>query len=53
MDKIQIDTFSIDEFELDVGMLPKEHNGLLGLDVLKSHNFIVDLNRLELYKPEK
>lgn len=49
MDKIQIDTFSIDDFELDVGMLPKEHNGLLGLDILKRYNFIVDLDQLLLY----
>jgi predicted aspartyl protease len=49
MDKIQIDTLTIKKFELDVGMLPKEHNGLLGLDILKSYNFIIDLDKLELY----
>ncbi|MDG5789593.1 retropepsin-like aspartic protease [Evansella sp. AB-P1] len=49
MDEIKIDTFSIKDFELDVGMLPKGHNGLLGLDVLKQYKFIVDMDKLELY----
>ena len=49
MDEIKIDTFSVQDFELDVGMLPKGHNGLLGLDVLKEYRFIVDMDKLELY----
>lgn len=49
MDDIKIDTFTIENFEIDVGMLPEEHNGLLGLDVLKQYNFIVDLEKLKLF----
>jgi hypothetical protein len=48
MDNVQIDTFTIKDFELDVGMLPNDHNGLLGLDILKSYNFTIDLENLEL-----
>ncbi|WP_047985657.1 retropepsin-like aspartic protease family protein [Ornithinibacillus californiensis] len=49
MDQIQIGDFTINNVEIDVGMLPKEHNGLLGLDILKNYNFILDLDKLELY----
>jgi predicted aspartyl protease len=49
MDEIQIDTFVVKNIEIDVGILPKEHQGLLGLDILKTYNFIVDLDKLELY----
>lgn len=49
IDEIKIDTFSIKDFELDVVMLPKGHNGLLGLDVLKQYRFIVNMDKLELY----
>lgn len=49
MDKIQIDTFNIHNIEIDVGVLPKDHNGLLGLDILMTYNFIVDMDKLELY----
>lgn len=31
-----------------VGILPKDHKGLLGLDILKQHSFIIDLKTLEL-----
>lgn len=48
MDNIKIDTFTIKNFEIDVGMLPNNHNGLLGLDILKSYNFTIDLENLEL-----
>ena len=30
MEEIQIDTFVVKEIEIDVGVLPKDHNGLLG-----------------------
>ncbi|MFD2618400.1 retropepsin-like aspartic protease [Terrilactibacillus laevilacticus] len=48
MDNVKIDTFSIKNFEIDIGMLPNNHNGLLGLDILKSYNFTIDLENLEL-----
>ncbi|MCE5172521.1 retroviral-like aspartic protease family protein [Paenibacillus profundus] len=48
MDRIEIGTKSIEDIEIDVGILPKDHKGLLGLDILKQHNFIVDLKKLEL-----
>lgn len=49
MDKIQIDKFNVKDIEIDVGVLPKDHNGLLGLDILMTYNFIVDMDKLELY----
>lgn len=49
MDKIQIDKMSINNIEIDVGILPKNHNGLLGLDILMNYHFIVDMSKLELY----
>jgi len=49
MDEIIIDTFVIKNIEIDIGMLPKDHKGLLGLDILKKYNFIIDMGKLELY----
>ena len=49
MDKIQIDKFNVKDIEIDVGVLPKDHNGLLGLDILMTYDFIVDMDKLELY----
>jgi|GEM_PF-2904737 len=51
MDKIVIDSFKIEQMEVDVGILPKNHKGLLGLDILKTYGFILDMNKLELYAP--
>src|SRR5690606_10535912 len=49
MNGSQIDTFNIENIEIDVGVLPKVHNGLLGMDILMTYNFIVDMDKLELY----
>lgn len=49
VDSIQIDSEIINNIEIDVGILPKNHQGLLGLDILKDHSFIIDLKNLELY----
>ncbi|MGF2614448.1 hypothetical protein FZC84_14220 [Rossellomorea vietnamensis] len=49
MDEIIIDRITLKNIEIDVGVLPKNHNGLLGLDILMKYNFIVDLDKLELY----
>ncbi|MDN4617848.1 retropepsin-like aspartic protease [Paenibacillus sp. PsM32] len=49
VDSIQIDSEIISNIEIDVGILPKNHQGLLGLDILLSHSFIIDLKNLELY----
>jgi predicted aspartyl protease len=49
MDEVKIDTFSIKNIEIDVGMLPRDHTGLLGLDILKKYNFVIDMGKLELY----
>lgn len=35
--------------EVDVGVLPKSHKGLLGLDILKKYGFILDLENMELH----
>ncbi|OBZ12899.1 MULTISPECIES: retropepsin-like aspartic protease [Bacillales] len=51
MDYIQLDKLKAEKIEVDVGMLPKSHKGLLGLDILKTHGFIVDMDKLELYTP--
>lgn len=48
MDRVEIGTRSIENIEIDVGILPKDHRGLLGLDILKQHSFIIDLKTLEL-----
>jgi predicted aspartyl protease len=48
MDRIEVGSRSIENIEIDVGILPKDHKGLLGLDILKQQNFIIDLNTLEL-----
>lgn len=48
MNHIVIGNFTIKNFEIDVGMLPNNHNALLGLDILKKHRFVIDLKKLEL-----
>ncbi|WP_312097284.1 retropepsin-like aspartic protease [Niallia sp.] len=53
MDEIQIDTFIVKDIEVDVGILPKDHIGLLGLDILLTYNFIIDMNKLELSPSKK
>ncbi|UQZ86675.1 hypothetical protein SK3146_05968 [Paenibacillus konkukensis] len=50
MDYIQIDRFRTDQIEIDVGVLPKSHKGLIGLDILKTYGFVLDLDKLELYR---
>lgn len=52
LDEIIIDSLSLKRVEVDVGMLPKSHHGLLGLDILQANGFIVDLDKLELRLPE-
>ncbi len=52
MDEIIIDSLKIEQIEVDVGMLPKSHKGLLGLDILKSNGFVVDLGKMELRLPD-
>lgn len=52
LDEIMIDILKIKDIEVDVGLLPKSHKGLLGLDILKTNGFIVDMNSLELRLPE-
>ncbi|MGN8842417.1 aspartyl protease family protein [Niallia sp. HCP3S3_B10] len=53
MDEIQIDTFIVKDIKVDVGILPKDHKGLLGLDILLTYNFIIDMNKLELSPSKK
>ncbi|AKG35941.1 retropepsin-like aspartic protease [Paenibacillus durus] len=50
LDYIRLDTFKSEQIEIDVGMLPKAHKGLLGLDILQAYGFIVDLDKLKLYR---
>ncbi|SDW79957.1 retropepsin-like aspartic protease [Paenibacillus sp. CF384] len=51
MEYIEIDTFKIESVEVDVGILPKSHKGLLGLDILKTYGFIIDMDKCVLYLP--
>ncbi|ETT76120.1 hypothetical protein C173_06892 [Paenibacillus sp. FSL R7-277] len=51
MDQIEIDALRIENVEIDVGILPKSHKGLLGLDILKTYGFTVDMEKLELRRP--
>lgn len=37
MDRKEIDTKSIENIEIDARMLPKDHKGSLGLDILKQY----------------
>lgn len=50
IDVIEIDGFIMKNIEIDVGVLPKEHKALLGLDILKTYKYIVDMDRLELFR---
>lgn len=50
MDYILLDSFKTQEIEIDIGILPKLHRGLLGLDILKTNGFIVDMHKLNLYR---
>lgn len=50
LDQLRLGDYIIKDFVVDVGMLPNNHKGLLGLDILKEHNFLIDLNRLELLR---
>jgi predicted aspartyl protease len=49
MDQIVIDAFTIEAVEIDVGILPKSHKELLGLDILRTYGFIVDMEKMELH----
>ncbi|MDF2652896.1 MAG: hypothetical protein K0Q73_8701 [Paenibacillus sp.] len=51
MDEIILDSLTIKKMEVDIGMLPKSHKGLLGLDILKVNGFVVDMDKLELRLP--
>ena len=48
MDSIEIGDFKLGNVEIDVSILPNDHSGLLGLDILLKSGFILDLNTLEL-----
>lgn len=49
VNKIQLGTLELSDIEIDVGTLPKSHSGLLGLDILKTYDFIIDMGKLDLY----
>jgi predicted aspartyl protease len=50
-DIVQLGSFQIENFKLDVGYLHEKLaiNGLLGLDLLKEANIILDLSELIMY----
>lgn len=52
MDEIRMDSLVIKDVEIDVGILPRDHSALLGLDILKEHRFTIDLDRLKLIIPD-
>ncbi|MFB5661953.1 aspartyl protease family protein [Alteribacillus sp. HJP-4] len=50
MDKIDIGLYIIKNVRVDIGLLPENHPGLIGLDILKKHQFIIDFQQAELYQ---
>ncbi|UOF91691.1 hypothetical protein LSG31_05425 [Fodinisporobacter ferrooxydans] len=52
VDKIQFDTFEADQFYLDFGYFEELYgiNGIIGLDILLSGNFVIDLKGMEVYQ---
>ncbi|MGO4887299.1 aspartyl protease family protein [Anaerobacillus sp. MEB173] len=52
LDSVELDTVKLEKIKIDFGTLDNEFgiNGLIGLDILKKGEFIIDLKRLELYK---
>lgn len=48
MDEICIGPYVLTNHEIDVGILPKHHNGLLGLDILMHNGFMIDFQQLTL-----
>ncbi|MTW87584.1 hypothetical protein F3157_18365 [Virgibacillus dakarensis] len=53
IDQIKIGTLNLKHIDIDVGVLPNNHNGLLGLDILKENNLLIDLKNLELYQSKE
>ncbi len=51
LDCIQLDSFQLREYEIDFsGMDYEGINGLLGLDILLGAGFVLDLDKLEMYR---
>ncbi|SDI48217.1 retropepsin-like aspartic protease [Alteribacillus bidgolensis] len=48
MDEIRIGPYVLTNHKIDVGILPKHHNGLLGLDILMHNGFMIDFQQLIL-----
>jgi hypothetical protein len=52
VDQIQLGNFIIKDIPIDFGVSHEDINyitGLIGLDILKSGNMIIDLHRMEMY----
>lgn len=47
---IEIGTYKIKNLTIDFGVLPEQIDGLIGLDILKKGNFVIDLQRMEMYQ---
>ena len=54
IDNINFGNFSLDEYEMDFGLIDDEGkiNGLLGLDILMKIGAILDLKNLKIYSSE-
>ncbi|MFB4166005.1 aspartyl protease family protein [Alteribacillus sp. JSM 102045] len=52
MDAIRIGSYVLINQKVDVGVLPKHHTGLIGLDILVDNNFVIDFQKLTLKKME-
>ncbi|GAX88440.1 aspartyl protease family protein [Effusibacillus lacus] len=52
IDRIQFDGFEADEFYLDFGYFNKDYgiNGIIGLDILLSGRFVIDLVDMDIYQ---
>lgn len=52
IDQVQLGNFVIDNFYMDFGVFHEDIdqiNGLIGLDILKGGNMIIDLYRMEMH----
>jgi predicted aspartyl protease len=46
--QLEIGTYKTDNSQIDFGILPRQINGLIGLDILSKGKFIIDLKQMEL-----
>ncbi|WP_200760995.1 retropepsin-like aspartic protease [Effusibacillus dendaii] len=50
VDGVRFGSFEINEMYVDFGLLDSDIDGLIGLDILLSGRFIIDLANMEIYR---